>query len=69
MSIKDHVNMTVPRMRACSAEWVLEIALGALDGFNEDIGMKAIVRLSFGFSWVWTETVEVEETDRDGENE
>ena len=45
MSIKDHVNITVPRMWASSTEWVLEVALGILKELDEVIGMNAVVRV------------------------
>ena len=56
MSIKDHVDMTVPSKRACSVEWVIDLGSSGLAGCDEDIGLNALNWVSFGsLDYGWEE--------------
>ena len=47
MSIKDHVDMTVPSKRACSVEWVIDLGSTWLAECDVAIRLKVMIQVSF----------------------
>ena len=43
MSIKDHVDTTVPSKRACSVEWVIDLGSTGLAECDVDIRVEAMI--------------------------